>query len=416
MYDASRVKYIFLLFFVSILAIADEESVVKHFDPIEVSPDLTLTKLVDLTLQKYPDQTLQKALIEEAEALKQRGSSWLGAAPSFSFLYIDDLPGDNTGLREIEGEFKLPLWSWGQRDAGLLLAEQAGVAADRQQAALRLEVAGMVRRTLWDLALKNIRYQQSKTILDISGKLLEKIKRRVELGDLPRFDLLLAQSDHLEKRSLLIQAEAEMIHARERYFSLTQDNKLPVNYKEKQSRLDSVDKHPALLMMNALIEREKANLEWVKSEGSGQPVITLGAKSERGSRADEDIESMMLGFSIPFGGDDHLAPDIAAANLELTKIIARRGHLHRKLEHELHEAQHELEINRAELEMATKLKQIADKHLKMAQASFAAGEMNLLDLLKIQARAHTAIRHAKEHEVMLQHNIARYNQVVGVQP
>jgi hypothetical protein len=52
----------------------------------------------------------------------------------------------------------------------------------------------------------------------------------------------------------------------------------------------------------------------------------------------------------------------------------------------------------------------------MAQLSFSAGEINLMDLLKIQARSFNAIRHAKEHKVMLQKNIALYNQAVGVLP
>lgn len=416
MYGISRICSFCALFFVSALALANDEHVVKHDDPVEIKQDLSLAELVDLTLQKYPEQSLQQALIKEAEALKLRGSSWLGGAPSVSFRYQDDLPGDNTGLREIESEVELPLWNWGQRSAGLALAEQAEASIDKQQTALRLEVAGLVRHALWDMALENIRYQQAKTELDISEKLLEKIKRRVELGDLPRFDLLLAQSDHLEKRSFLVQAEAEMIHARERYFTLTQDNKIPKNYTEKQSERESVDNHPALMAMNALIEREQANLDWVKSEGSGQPVITLGGKSERGARADEDIESMSIGISIPFGGDDHLAPEIAAVNLELTKIMVQREHLYRKLEHDLHEVKHQLDVNRTELKMATDLKQIAQQHLEMAQLSFAAGEMNLMDLLKVQAKTHNALRHAKEHEVMLQRNIAQYNQVVGVQP
>jgi hypothetical protein len=52
----------------------------------------------------------------------------------------------------------------------------------------------------------------------------------------------------------------------------------------------------------------------------------------------------------------------------------------------------------------------------MTQISFTAGEINLLDLLKIQARSLEAIRNAKEQEVKLQRNIAFYNQAVGAQP
>ena len=416
MYGICRISSLFVLLFTSILAIADEVRLVQHNDPVKINPQLTLSKLIDLTLEKYPDQSINQALMKEANALQQRGNQWLSGSPQISFRYQDDIVADNIGSREIESELALPLWNWGQRAAGQKLATQANASIDKQQVALRLEVAALVRETLWNMALEDIRYQQADAILKTSVQLLEKIKYRVKLGDLPRFDLLLAQGDHLEKKSQLIQAEAEMMHARERYYNLTQSFDLPVNYSESQSNLDRIDNHPALQAMNALIEREKANLEWVKAEGSGQSMITLGGKSERGSRADDNIESMSVAISIPFGGAAHLAPQIATANIGLTKIIAQRDHLYRKLQGDLHEIKHQLEVNHTELALAIKLEEIAQAHLKMAQFGFTEGEINLIDLLKIQTKSHNAKRHAREHQVMLQRNIALYNQVVGVQP
>ncbi len=416
MYGIRRISSFLVLLFISVLAIAAEERLVQHDDPIKINPQLTLSKLVDLTLQKYPDHALTQALAIEAKALQQRGNQWLSASPQISFRYQDDIVVDNTGLREIESELTLPLWNWGQRTAGQKLATQANASLDKQQAALRLQVAALVREALWDMALEDIRYQQADAILKTSAQLLEKIKRRVELGDLPRFDLLLAQGDDLEKQSQLVQAEAEMMHARERYYNLTQTFDLPVNYSEIQSNIQVVDNHPVLQALNTLIEREKSNLEWVKAKGSGQPVITLGGKSERGSRANNDIESISMAISIPFGGTAHLAPQIATVNIGLSKIIAQRGHLYRKLKGDLHEIKHQLEVNHTELELAMKLEKIAQAHLEMAQFGFAEGEINLLDLLKIQTKSHNAKRHAKEHQVMLQRNISLYNQVVGVQP
>jgi outer membrane protein TolC len=62
------------------------------------------------------------------------------------------------------------------------------------------------------------------------------------------------------------------------------------------------------------------------------------------------------------------------------------------------------------------LKDIAEQHLRMMQISFEAGEINLLDLLKIQSRSLEAMRNAKLQEITLQRNIALYNQAVGVMP
>jgi len=48
--------------------------------------------------------------------------------------------------------------------------------------------------------------------------------------------------------------------------------------------------------------------------------------------------------------------------------------------------------------------------------SFSVGEINLMDLLKIQSRTQQAVLNAKQREVMLQRDIALYNQAVGVAP
>jgi len=80
----------------------------------------------------------------------------------------------------------------------------------------------------------------------------------------------------------------------------------------------------------------------------------------------------------------------------------------------MHEAEHELEIERAQLQMASKMKENAEEHLKMANLSFIEGEINLMDFFKIQARSQNAIKQAEESVIRLQRNIALYNQSVGV--
>jgi len=331
--------------------------------------------------------------------------------------YQDDLPGDDIGSREAEADLAMPLWNWGQRSAGQAVADRADAVASTYSMVTKLQVTGLVRSALWEIALADIQYEQAQAILDVSKKLMNKIKRRVELGDLPRSDLLLAQSEHLEKRSLLLQAEAEVMHARKNYISITQSNIIPTDYKEQLSSIAEVtDSHPQLAVFNAIIERRRAEVEWVKSTGSGQSFFILGGKSERGDAYEEDIESMSIAVEIPFGGSAHLAPEIAEANIELTQAIAEKAHLLRELEKEHHEAKHALEVTRMESKIANELMQISKSHLKMTQLSFSSGEINLIDLLKIQARSFNAIRHAKEHQVMLQKNIALYNQSVGVMP
>lgn len=399
-------------------AIRAERLSIEHLDPIETDPSLSLPQLVEMTLEKYPDRLINEALIKEAEALQTRGDSWFAGSTALALDYFDDRIANNQGSREASAQLEFTVWNWGQRSAAQSVAEHAQHAAQKQSAAVKFEIAKLVREALWDMAMAEIRLQQAHYTIDISSQLLDKVRRRVELGDLARADLLLAEGEHLQNRALLTQAEAEMMHSRKAYSSLTQTTHVPANYQEQLSNIDSIrPDHPLLEAINAFIARKQASVEWAKTTDTiNQPKVNIGAKSTRDGRGNDDMQSAGIGVVIPFGHSTYDAPEIAAAHLELNRALAQREHLQRQLEKNLHEAEHILQVTRQELAIAKELRTIAENHLKMTEISFTAGEINLLDLLKIQARSLEAIRNAKEQEVKLQRNIALYNQAVGVQP
>jgi len=406
-----------IVFFAAIaFSFADSTPVVEHHDPVESDATLSLSKVVDITLEKYPDATWLNSLEEEAAALSQRGNSWTAGASQAGLRFQEATSGT---LHYIDAYVQVPLWNLGQRDAEQTLAKQAENSAMSQVIAAKLRVAGLIRGALWDMALANIGYEQAKIELAITDQLLGKVQRRVELGDLPRADLLLAQSESLQKRSVVTLAEAELMHARKRYSSITQITKTPKDYQEKLAdTLKIQQSHPALVAINHLIERKQAELNGIKLVGSGQTNLAVGINSDRFTNdpRSNQTESFNIGVTVPFGGSAHLAPHVAALNVELNKLIAMREQLSRDLEQAHHEAEHNLEVNRVELGIANELQQVAEEHLKMTQSSFSVGEINLMDLLKIQSRTQQAVLNAKQRAVMLQRDIALYNQAVGVTP
>lgn len=391
---------------------------VEHIDPINIDPAFTLPQLVEQTLEKYPDRLIGEALQQEADALQQRGDSWLAGSTALALDYSDDRIANDLGSREASAKLEFTVWNWGQRSAAQNVAEQAHQSALKQSAAVKLEVAGLVREALWDMALAESRLQQAKFNTDVSSRLLDSVRKRVELGDLARADLLLAESEDLQNRSLLTQAEAELMHSRKAYASLTQTTQIPANYREPLSPAETIaNDHPLLEAANALVARKQAAIEWAKTTDSiNQPKVNIGAKTSRDQRGGDDLQSAGIGVVIPFGHSTYDAPEIAAAHLELNQALAQREHLMRRLEKNLHEAEHGLEVTRAELKIAGKMRDIAEQQLKMTEISFAAGEINLLDLLKIRGHSLDAIRNAKEQEIRLQRNIALYNQALGVMP
>lgn len=395
---------------------AETNHIVDHIDPIEIDYKLSLVELIDSTAEHYPDAAWLKALEDEAKAIAQRGQSWVSGPASADLSFMEATSGT---LHILDAAVNVPLWNFGQRDAEQDLAKRAEDSAQSQSQALRLRVAGLVRSALWEIALTEARHGLAKSDYELTGQLVDKVKRLFELGDLPRADLLLVQSELLQKRSVLTLAEAEVMHARKRYANLTQTNKRPADYQETLAALKTIEQqHPALAALNSQISRKQAELNAIRLEGSGQTQVSVGINSDRGNNDPRSnyTESFGIGISVPFGGSAHLAPKIAVVNVELNKLIAEREQLFRDLELAYHEAEHALEVNRAEQATVDELKQLAEEHLQMTELSFSVGEINLIELLRIRARTQQAIYNAKERSVILQRDIALYNQAVGVLP
>jgi outer membrane protein TolC len=410
-----KVLTVFLLG--TMVAFTEPKPSVAHNDPIEVDNSLTLAKVIDLTMEKFPDMAWLKSLEEEAVAIRQRGESWTAGASQAGLSYQNMTSGT---VHYVDATVQVPLWNLGQRDAVKESGIKAENSADLQSKATKLRIAGLVRAALWDMELQKIRYDQARAEIDIFEQLLAKVERRVELGDLPRSDVLLAQTELLQKLSVLTQAEAELMHARKRYSSITQLSKMPNTYQEKLVDIKKLElNHPAFVAINSQIERKQSEINALKLTGSGQTNLTVGVNSDRTQNNDprsNQTESFNIGVNIPFGGSEHLQPQIAALNVELNRLIADREQLYRDLELAHHEAEHNLEVNEAELEIANELKRVAEEHLDMMELSFSVGEINLMDLLKVQSRSQQAMLSAKERAIMLERDIALYNQAVGVLP
>jgi cobalt-zinc-cadmium efflux system outer membrane protein len=398
-------------------ASADVKPVIGHVDPIKIDPALNLAKVIDLTLEKFPDLTWLAAQEAEAAAILERSKSWTAGASRAGLRFQEATSGT---LHYVDAAVQFPLWNIGQRDAEQDLAERAQTSAESQSVATRLRVAGLVRNALWDMALQTVRYDQARAEVSNYEQLFAKIQRQAALGDLPRADELLAQTELLQKRAALTLAEAELMHARKRYASITQMTKIPSEFNEKLAGLGEIQKsHPALAALNSQIERKRAEIAALKLTGSGQSDLMLGVNSDRPSDNDprsNKTESFNIAVSVPFGGSAHLQPQIAALQVEAARLQADYQLSYRNLELAHHEAEHNLEVNREELKIAESLRKVAEEHLKMMELSFSVGEIHLMDLLRIKARTLQAILNAKERSVILQRDIALYNQAVGILP
>jgi len=358
------------------------------------------------------------ALEDEAKALHRRSNSLVAGYPMIYLQWIDDRIVTDRGEIQVQTGYQVPIWMWNQRAASRNIAQEADKSVVAFSAALKHEVAGLVREALWNLELVQNRLELATQVYDFSRQLHGAVRRRVELGDLARSDQLLAESDLLEKQSLLTQAEAEVMHARKAYSNLTRMERAPVQFAEQRSAVSAITPdHPALSAANALIDRAQAEVDFTRlSKQGNQPSILLGSQHDRALKGDSLNHETNLVLQIPLGGDAWNAPAVAQSNLSLTQKVVDRDALLRGLEKALHEANHNLEVDAALVRIAEQRKNIAEAHSRMSKLAFESGEIQLLDYLKILANTQAAIRDAQERALTLQRDIAAYNQVVGVTP
>lgn len=399
-------------------AAQDDPSVFDQRDQLTSDQGLGLKQIVDLAVEAYPKLAVAGAMQDEAGALKRRGDSWMPGYPSLYAQYIDDSLSRDRGIKQVQTGIQIPLWMWGQKAAGRQLAEQAAANAGEFQRALRYEVAGLVRELLWEIAQTESRYHLAKQVHDLSNRLTDTVRLRVDAGDLARADLLLAQSDNLEKLNALTEAEANLLQARQAYINLIRQERLPASYEEQRCARDKIgDDHPALAAASTAVERARAEVEWVrKSKQGNQPTVLVGTQHDWFERGMARADSTNLVVQVPFGGSDYNAPFEADANVKLNQAVADRDLLARQLDRALHEAKRRLEADKAQLAVAGERKKLAERHFEISRTSFEAGEMELLDLLKIESAARTAIRDAELLAIQLKRDTARYNQVVGEMP
>jgi outer membrane protein TolC len=121
-------------------------------------------------------------------------------------------------------------------------------------------------------------------------------------------------------------------------------------------------------------------------------------------------------LNIPFGGSSHRRTEISAVSRNAVNAKAARNQQIRTLTLELHEAAHSLNVVSQNLAAATERMALAAHHQAMSESAYEKGEIELIDLLKVQATAIAAKRQVTRLMIDKKRQTAFYNQAVGKLP
>ncbi len=388
----------------------------KHLDELKLNPKLQLREVLQQTLARNPKQFTLQSRNAWVNAKKTMADSLLPASPAISVMHLNDRLASNRGEREWQAELELPLWMQNQRNKRTKVAEASLAYATLSRENLKLQLAGELREILWLIAYNQNNYALAINKLALAKNLQRDVEKRYQAGEMALTDVMVVEQDSLRFEKEKLRAEAEVKHASHRYYLLTGLHEMPASIEEQQSSLQ--DYSQSILWAEAqsglaLAETER-DLAFIESRENLH--LSLNAQSSKGAFDNAANDSIGMKLRIPFGEDARAAPINAAAEMSVGQALTDRESLRLELEAAMHEAEHNLEVSRAELVLASKQFNIAQQSASLAQKAFQFGESDLVSLLRVQAQTYEAERAYTTRKIQVQWDIARYNQAVGALP
>lgn len=388
----------------------------NHLDELKVNSSLQLRDVLEKTLVRNPMQYTLQSRESVLNAKKIIANSILPAAPAISLGHQNDVLGSGRGEREWQADLEVPVWLPNQRNNRLKVADatQSSVSANRES--LKLQIAGLLREAVWDIALNNNNVALTSNKLAVASKLQQDVEKRYQAGETAKTDAMLAQQETLRAEKEQLRAEAELMHARHRYYLLTGLREIPANFEETQSALEDYSQSSIWTEAQSKVGLAETERDLAQVESHENLQVLFNMRSTKGAFDNTSNESVGVKVRIPFGGDSRAAPIKAAAELGVGHALTERETLRNALEAMMHEAEHNLNVSRAELALASKQNEIAKESVILAEKSFQLGESDLVSLMRVQALTYEAERAFTTRKIQVQWDVARYNQAVGVLP
>lgn len=377
----------------------------------------SLAEMVSAAAARNPGIELAEAERGIADALQRKAEQPFADAPSANLKYQTDAIGSDLGYREWEGGVDLPLWLPGQSDRYAREAERRRAVSDSIDDARRLELAGEVRERLWKLVIARSEVEQNRSALEVARGLLNDVQRRVEAGELPRSDRLLAHKELLLREESLQRAGLQATEA-ERLFNRYTGLDAPSEplREAPPAEVALSPEHPRLRLAQRRLERARAHRERISGERRRGPNLWLGGKSARAATGADYESAIGVELSVAFGSGPHTAPALAEAEAELTRARVEHSDTRRMLEDALTRARLGLERADAALDQTERRRALAEESLKLSRRAFDLGETDLVRLLQAQADALSARHDYEIRRLEYGQALARLNQALGVLP
>lgn len=377
---------------------------------VDAKPSVhTLLEHIETTL---PERENGQALSDLTQSTSKAGHSWIAGDVDLVVRHENDSMTGNQGYQSWEVGAAFPLWLPGQSDAKLQLSSNYHELQAAQMARLKLMASNKLRTLIWQLkkAKTTLTYRQKNHQQAQSLETL--VKQRVEAGDTPRMDLLMAQQSTLNAMKMLTKAQQDYQIALNRYASWTGSQQLPADFVEKKQS-QPLEDHPDIAFLQGVQSIESEKLKLTKISQKQNPNLYVGTKTDK-SRQVSDNTMLVAQISFPLGLNKQSAVAVSEQNQNMVNADIA-----------LTKAKQQLSINRKN--SATRLKQakktqslakdqlsLSKQSVSLAKQAYQEGETSIQILLQTTQQLYDNELNYRISQLNTQQAISDYNQTQGV--
>lgn len=368
------------------------------------------------------DPEVQSAL-KRIEAFKTRRSaaSALTAQPlSVEGSYRSDRNYNNQGLREIELGVSAPIWNWNERARTQSLRDTEIELVQLQLEQKKLELAGLVRQTIWNTLAANLDAEISQARLKSAKELMVDVEKRVKAGDL-------AQTDFYQASALYEQTRAEFARTQSALSDVSADYAatigLPVSVLS-QIQTESTDipnglkplDHPAIKLAQLQVLAQQQQSDLVQTQARANPEVGLAIISDRGAFTSASEKSLVVSTRIPLGSASEYQSRVLQAESESIAAEAALTKTQRQIVVLGRAAESNLDLFAQIKASAQEQARLAIKTFRLYKKSFELGETDLPTLLIAEQKAFEADKLARKSAIEYAAKVSAYKQALGLLP
>ena len=364
------------------------------------------------------NQLPQKQELVDFQALssanQMAADSWIAGDVALNLKHENDALTGNQGFESWEGGARFPIWLPGQSSSRQQIgnAYQSLNQVGRQH--IQLLASKQLRQLVWQTKKAKVSLKFAYKDLKQTQTLVALVSQKVDAGESPKFDLLLAQKSLFKAQKNVAQKEAAYQVALQNYTQWTQQSDLPSPLAETlASTTLTLEQHPDYQMMQAQVQAEQAKLELTKASQRGNPSVYVGAKNERDKQT-SDNSILIAEVSFPIGADPTAPSRIAEQRQAVSQRQIAQNQAKQKLQLNLIRAKEAWVAAQKTEQLSQQQNTLSEEAMQLAKMAYRQGETSIQNLLLMKQQYFEDKLNFKLAQLNRLEAIANLNQALGV--